>query len=517
MANATSLGRKATIGAGWMIAWRAVSRLLGMANTIILARLLVPADFGIVAMAMAFETSLLMMTTFPVQDALLRRPETDTNLHDAAFTIQITRAILSALVIAAAAPAAARWFAEPRLIPLILALAGTTVVNGLSNIGTVQFARELRFDVQVKVQALPAVLQIIATLGVAWLTRSYWALIVGLAVSRLGRVVMTYMVHPYRPRLSLRGWRQLVGFSFWLWLTSLAAMVLAQVDTFVVGPVFGAAGLGLYTLAGQVATLPTSELVDPVAGIMFAGFSYAQREQQTTAANPMSIASALLLLLSPMALMVSAGAGSLVALLLGAKWLAAAPLVMIAACQCLFRPFIDVPRAAFIARGHVRSQFVITAIAALMRVILLAAATMTGSLMAVAAATVAASAGNMLLYTRNPLSEVKDRGGRFFTGIARIVLATLIAALPLVMLHLGWQPPETGRLWRLTAFVHLGLIGATVSAIYFVALFGLWLVFGRPNGPERVILNLLQEFAVGRWLTGLAARVTLCLSWQSAK
>ncbi|HUN40728.1 MAG TPA: oligosaccharide flippase family protein, partial [Acetobacteraceae bacterium] len=198
-----SLGRKAAVGAGWMIAWRAASRLLGVFNTIILARLLVPADFGLVAMAMTFETSLLMMTAFPVLDALLRRPEADTHLHDAAFTIQIGRAILTALIIAAAAPIAAHWFAQPRLTALVLALAVLTAINGLSNIGIVEYQRELRFDVQFRLQALPAVLQLVATLGTAWLTHSYWALIVGLAVSRVGRVIMTYTVHPYRPRLSL--------------------------------------------------------------------------------------------------------------------------------------------------------------------------------------------------------------------------------------------------------------------------------------------------------------------------
>jgi len=177
-----SLGRRATIGAGWVVAWRGVSRLLGVANTIILARLLVPADFGLVAMAITFETSLLMMSAFPVQDALLRRTEAGTDLHSVAFTIQAVRALLTSLIIAAAAPIAADWFSEPRLTLLVLALAATTAVNGLANIGMVEFQRELRFDVQFKLQLLSAMLQMLATLGTAWLTRSYWALVVGLAV-----------------------------------------------------------------------------------------------------------------------------------------------------------------------------------------------------------------------------------------------------------------------------------------------------------------------------------------------
>jgi len=507
-----SLGRKAVVGAGWMIAWRAASRLLGVFNTIILARLLVPADFGLVAMAMTFETSLLMMTAFPVQDALLRRPESGTDLHDAAFTIQITRAILTALIIAAAAPIVAHWFGQPRLTALILALAVMTAINGLSNIGIVEFQRELRFDVQFRLQALPAVLQVVATLGIAWLTHSYWALIAGLAVSRVGRVIMTYSVHPYRPRLSLHGWRQLMGFSFWLWLTSLAAMVWSQVDPFVIGPVFGSAGLGLYVLAVQVATLPTTELVEPISTVLFAGFAYAQRDRKS-AANPVVVASALLLLLAPMALVISAGAEDVVAVLLGSKWLDAAPLVVIAASLCLFQPFIQVSRQAFIARGQVRGQFIIAIIAAGVRAALVVLAALSRSLTVVVVATVAASAVNMLLYVRSLRPELRGRVGGLLAGLARIMLATGAAVLMLIALHLGWQPIDLGRpRYALMAIVNVGLITMTVTATYVAALFGLWFALGRPDGPERAVLGVLQEFAMGRWLTGVVARATVRLS-----
>jgi lipopolysaccharide exporter len=234
-----------------VVAWRGVSRLLGVANTIILARLLLPADFGLVAMAMTFETSLLMMSAFPVHDALLRRPEADTDLHDAAFTIQAVRAVLTSLIIAAGAPIAAVWFSEPRLTWLVLALAATTAANGLTNIGIVEFQRELRFDVQFKLQLVPAMLQMLVTVGTAWLTRSYWALVVGLAVLRISTVVMSYAIHPYRPRFSLSGWRLLVGFSFWLWLGCLAGMVWGQVDTFVVGPPLVLPGSAFMCLPGK--------------------------------------------------------------------------------------------------------------------------------------------------------------------------------------------------------------------------------------------------------------------------
>ncbi len=99
--KAASLGRKATIGAGWVFAQRSVVRTLGFINTLILARLLVPADFGLIAIAMTFEGTIQLMAAFPIQNALLRRPELDTRLHDVAFTIQSGRAVLTSFVLAA--------------------------------------------------------------------------------------------------------------------------------------------------------------------------------------------------------------------------------------------------------------------------------------------------------------------------------------------------------------------------------------------------------------------------------
>ena len=502
------IGRRATIGAGWVVAWRGVSRLLGVANTIILARLLVPADFGLVAMAITFETSLLMMSAFPVQDALLRRTEAGTDLHNVAFTIQAVRALLTSLIIAAAAPIAADWFSEPRLTLLVLALAATTAVNGLANIGMVEFQRELRFDVQFKLQLLPAMLQMLATLGTAWLTRSYWALVVGLAVLRISTVVLSYRFHPYRPRLSLSGWRLLVGFSFWLWLGCLAGMVWGQVDTFVVGPVFGSAGLGLYVLAGQVASLPTTELIVPISTVLFAGFAYAQREGKTVAANPLTIVSVLLLLLAPMALVISAGAANLVAILLGNKWSAAAPLVAIAAGQCLFEPFIQVAGAALVARGHVRGQFVVTALSAALRAVFVTLAALTGSLTMIIVATSAALGSSAFLYAYPLQSDLKGELGRFLASLARIALASTAAGLMLIALGFGWEPAKNDLSWHVAPFVNLGLLTTIVAATYTMTVLVLWFALGRPNGPERIVLNLLQEFTPIRWLGGIHRRRT---------
>ncbi len=283
-----------------MVAWRALTRSLGFLSTLALARLLIPADFGLVAMASAFAGAIDSISQLRVEDVLLRRPEEDTRLHDAAFTLQLLRAVLTGGIIAAAAPLAAAWFTEPRLQPVLLVLAGLSVVSGLVNIGPVEFRRTLRYGMQIRLMAVPRLLQVVSTVAAAWLTHSYWALLIGIGVTTVSRVVMSYVIHPYRPRLSLAGWRELAGFSFWLWAGSLASLVWDRATTFIIGPAFGAVGLGVFQVSQDVAVLPVTELVAPASEVLLATLSLVERTGARAADKALLVIAPLVMVVTPL-------------------------------------------------------------------------------------------------------------------------------------------------------------------------------------------------------------------------
>ena len=130
-----SLTRKTIIGGAWLLLWRIVSRSLGLVSTLVLARLLMPSDFGLVAMATAFSLGVEALSQLGLQEALVRRREQGLDLHHTAFTLQSCRAVTTGFVIASGAPAAAWWFGEPRLVTVLLMLAGLTVLNGAGECG----------------------------------------------------------------------------------------------------------------------------------------------------------------------------------------------------------------------------------------------------------------------------------------------------------------------------------------------------------------------------------------------
>ena len=121
-------------------------------------------------------------------------------------------------------------------------------------------------------------------------------------------------------------------------------------------------------------------------------------------------------------------------------------------------------------------------------------------------ATSAALGSSVVLYAFPLRSDLKGELGGFLAGLVRIALASTAASLMLVALGFGWEPAKNDLSWHVTPFVNLGRLTAIVSATYAMTLLVLWFAVGRPNGPERIVLDLLQEFTPIRWLSGIHCR-----------
>jgi O-antigen/teichoic acid export membrane protein len=483
-----SLTRKTIVGAGWLLLWRVMTRSLGLVSTLVLARILVPTDFGLLAMATTFSQGVEALSQLGLQDALVRRHGDGMDLHHAAFTLQLGRAVVTAAAILAGAPAAAWWFSEPRLIPVLLVLAGATAISGFENVGISEFRRDMRFDVQFKLLSVPRLVQFAATVSVALVWRSYWALLVGIVVSRVMRTVMTYRVHPFRPRLRLTHWRKLAGFSFWTWAASMAKLFWDRCDPFVLGPVLGSAALGLYVIGLDIAILPVTELIAPAADALFAAFSRAQKDGTTSIHLAPEVACVVLLGVVPAVLTISAASGPIVEVMLGPKWSAAWPVVAVLTWSCVFSPFSYICSMALVANGYVRRNFIgNAAVSAIKLAVLLVAVSLTRNLTFIGAAIAAcvATESMVFLLLLRGIRGVRLRGTA--RSLLRAVLATVAALLSLWQSGLGWRPAAGGTMPDLTRGI---LIGAIATAVFAAADLLLWQVSGRPEGPEARLLRM---------------------------
>jgi O-antigen/teichoic acid export membrane protein len=490
----SSIIERTARGAGWMLAWRMLNRGLGLASTLILVRLLAPDDFGLISLAFAFSTTLDACATIGTEAQIIRSRDPGRSFYDTAFTMNVMRAALLALLTAAAAGVAARWFGDPRLENVLYVVAVLSLLQGFANIRLVAFQRDLRFDKEFLVLGVPRLLQTLATVGFAFWLRNYWGLLAGMLVGRGAGIMFGYALYPYLPRPTLREWRQLLAPSLWTWGISVAMIVRDRTDSFVIGRTFGTAAVGLYAVSVEIASLPLTELINPVSAAAMPGFAASLRAQDTheTRATYLRVLALTVLLAVPIGVGLSAVASPLVMLALGSRWQDAGALIAI--MGLMFIPIAPgmVANALLVAHGRFRLLFQVMVAAAISRLVFVIGIGRHHGLTGVAM-----SVGMSVLIEQGALLAMAARTMRIGPGVLvrqawRPAASAAVMAALLAAAGLGWTvaPPDAGAATlQLIAAMPLG------AAAFLVAAITTWLAAGRPDAAETDILKMLTRTA----------------------
>jgi O-antigen/teichoic acid export membrane protein len=312
-------------GSVWMLAARWAMRMIGLVSTMILARVLAPEDFGLVAMAMLAYGLLETISYAGVDLALQRSTASSREDFDTAWTVQILQGCFIAVLLIAASPWIASYFSEPRLIGLMFWVAPRAVIDGLQNIGVVAFRKELDFAKEFRYTVVTKISSgVVVVIAALWL-RNYWALVLGSLVASVIGVAISYAMHPYRPRLTLVRIREIWSFSQWLMISRVGSFLNRKCDEFVVGGYVGSSAMGSYHVANDFATLPSSELVMPIRRAMFPSLTkLTGRPEEFNAAVLASFSAIAAMCLFAGAALVTI-APEFIAVILGPKWLESVP------------------------------------------------------------------------------------------------------------------------------------------------------------------------------------------------
>ncbi|MGG5886964.1 oligosaccharide flippase family protein [Falsiroseomonas sp. HC035] len=478
-------------GAFWVVAWRMMTRLIGLVSTLILVRLLAPEDFGLIALATSFAVALEACLVLGVEDQIVRAKAPGRAMYDTGFTLNLLRGLLVGVLVALVAEPAGRFFGDARLEPVLWALAASAVLSGLANIGVVDFRRNLRFEKEFALNLYPRLAGVVVTIGLAFLVRSHWALVAGILVTRVGVVGMGYAMHPFRPRLTLSAWRDLIGVSAWAWALSFTAMVKDRSESLVIGRLLGPTSVGHYAVGAEVATLPTTELVDPICRACMPGFAASRRtDEEGGRQNYLRILALLALLTLPAGIGISAVAGPVVALGFGQNWLEAVPVVVVIGLSSTLVLFGNVSGAMLNAHQRLGTLLAITLAAGVLRigllVVLIPAYGLTGAALAVGASLLAE---HVVLVART-LGLLRMNPMRLLARLWRPAMASAAMAALLWQSGLGWAAAPAGA-GPATGLLLAGMgLGA---ASYAVVLVALWAVSGRPDGAEADLLGLLRR------------------------
>lgn len=490
--------RQMASGAVWMVLFKLVERSLGLVSTLILARLLSPDDFGVVAMATSFIVMAELLSAFGFDVAIIQNRSATPADYNTAWTCNVLLgATITTLMLAMAAPIA-EFYRKPELMWVVFALAFGSLATGAENIGVVAFRKELDFRKEFKFQVSRKFIGFIVVIPLAFWLRSYWALVVGILFSKVAGTIISYLMHPYRPQPTLERFRALFAFSRWLLLNNLVSFLKERSSDFFLGRFVGARGLGTYNVAYELANLPTTEISAPINRALLPGFAKIDDTARLESAYANAV-SLLALLALPAAATLFAVAPFVVAVLLGQKWLAAIPLMQILAFNGALLLFHSSISSVLFARGFPERVTLTNGCFAALLIGLLATVFNVKPDVGVTGAAIVALTTSVLctpLYLYQMRSCLGVSPMLFVNAVARPVLAAMAAIGVLVWLLPAYTPAMPTAL---TVACLLG--GSTLSvAVYAGVLALLWHLAGRPEGSgERMVINTVRTQWVRRF------------------
>ena len=497
----THIGNKMASGAIWMVLAKLVERSIGLISMLILARVLVPHDFGIVAMAMSFVALLEMISAFGFDMTLIQKQTKERRHWDTAWTFDIVVGVGLAVVMAVAAGPVAAFFNEPALVNVIRVLAIGSAAQGFQNIGLVAFRTEMRFDREFKFLTAKKLIGFVITIPLAIWLDSYWALVIGQTVGRFGSTALSYWVHPYRPRLSLAASGELFHFSKWLLIINGISYLKERSSDWVIGRIAGPASLGAFNMSYELTSMPSTELVAPINRAVFPAYAKLASEGQGALRREyLSVIAVIVLLSLPAVFGLASTAQLLVPVLLGPNWTATIPVLTLLAFFGFTNIIQSNAQAAYLALGRADIPAKVNALHVAVQLATLIPLTSRYGVVGSAAAYLATAAVMIPLSLGVALRMLHIRVLEFVQQIWRPIAAAslMYAAVRLYIVRVA--AGATGP----TALMHLITAVAIGVVIYLLAVTLLWIASGKPQGAERMAFGKGLEIAARLRLTRTA-------------
>lgn len=484
------LGHAVAIGAVWMLLVKITMRVIGVVSTVILARLLTPEDFGVVAIAMAFFALIGLLAQFGFDTVLIQKQDATAVHYDTAWTLNVAFALLAAALLCLGAPVITDIYEDERLQPILYAVAVMFVLTGTQNVGVVDFRKHLQFDREFLFATLPRVIGFVVTIPLAYWLRSYWALVVGSVTLRLSSMILSYVLHAYRPTFSVGAWRELFYFSKWLMIRNFFQFLSLRSPELVVGKIISPASAGFLTVAKELSMYAVVDVVATINRATYPGYAKISSETVRLRELFLKVLGAVALYVIPASFGLAFVADPLIPLFLGSQWLPAIPLVQVMAVAFMLIALNTNTLYIFLSRGNPRVPALVDAL----RVLVLIPALIVGSQKY---GLIGAAMGILFsaLTTSLVLNYIMRRHlGLRWTDLLGIykrpVTGTAGMLVALCLLNPQLMPLDSAM-----PILYLGIMGGIGVLVYGLLVLGLWQLAGCPEGAE----SKAMEEITTRW------------------
>ena len=325
LAGVTASGdfkRKSVRGGAATILGQGVSMALQIGTTVILARLLSPTDYGLQSMVITLTGFVALFKDAGLSVATVQRETLTHEEISTLFWINLALGAFLTVVVAASGPFLAAFYKEPRLVPVAVASGTIFFFNSLAVQHRALLDRAMRFTTSVKIDIICSAIGALIAVVMAALGFGYWALICQSISLTIVGTAAVWIAMPWLPGRPSRvsGLRSMMRFGGTVTLNSFVVYLAYNTEKVLLGRFWGAAALGIYGRAYQLANLPVQQLIGAAGSVAFPVLSRMQSDAQRLCRSFLKALSLIVSLTIPVVISCAVFANEIVFVVLGQKW-----------------------------------------------------------------------------------------------------------------------------------------------------------------------------------------------------
>jgi len=481
---------KLFIGVFWLGAAKLIINFLALISTIILARLLTPEDFGLVAIVLALLAIIEAVTDLSLASALIHIKEPSEDHFHTAWSLNLTRGVFLALLFWLSSESIANYYHDVRLTNIMWIISGSILISGLTNPKMVVLTKKLIFWQEFVVTVSQKLMAVVVSVAFAFLFHSYWALIAGVVTSQIVGVLVSYFIISYKPRFTYIHLRDIWSFSIWLTLGKIVNTLNWKFDQLLIGSQLGSKSLGFYTVGDNLAGLPTREAIQPLENTLFPGFSHIAEDKDRLRNAYVKSQTLITAIALPLGIGFAAISYPLVLLLMGAKWLPSVQVIQVISCIYVLQTIGSQVHPIAMAVGKTKTLFYRDLLNFIIRLPIIIGGLFYFGLMGVIFGR-AISGSISLLINMHLISKMLGISiWEQVNSNARAIASVLSMASFLLVIQKNASFSSNGTL-ELT----LQVVAMVFSAFFvYVGLsLLLWILMKRPPGPESELIKALKK------------------------
>lgn len=351
---------------------RFLDRAIGLVSTLILARVLLPEDFGIVAIASIVVFFFDSISNVGIREYLTQKSNLTDDDINSAWTFNGLTKLLVWGVFVLSSSFIADFYDKPELFYVFLVISLIVPLMGFENVGLILSQRELDYDSLFKLRLTEKITAFVVMLCLLSFMQSYWVMILSMVFSYFVRFFGSYYIDPYRPTFCLKNIGEQWHFSKWLLPKGVIGFIKSEVDTLMVSKFFGLAALGGFNLVKSLISMVGRDIVQPATEPLLAAFSKSKEESDKLGFQVLMSFWVICLFVLPIVGYCFYFGNVVVGVLYGDQWLeyanvlqALSPLIIVFATTGVFWNFLT-------SQGKVRELFYFEILAMFTTIILLA-------------------------------------------------------------------------------------------------------------------------------------------------